>query len=175
MFASTGQLNFIVPGSAAPGLGMLTVTIAGSPNFNTAIEIAGTAPGIFTANQTGQGVYAGQIVYVHADGSQTVVSSAAPDSAGMLVPTPVILSTPLSTPLSAPGDQAYLVLYGTGIRHAGKLTATLNGVSIPVTYFGEQASYRGSIRSILGRCRRVWREPDPETWRSQAMDKRPTR
>ncbi len=154
VFSSTGQVNFIVPGGAAQGLGMLTITVAGSPNFNTAIEIAGTAPGIFTANQTGQGVYAGQIVYVHADGSQTVVSSAAPDSAGMFVPTPVILSTPLSTPLNTPlntpGDQAYLVLYGTGIRHAGKLTATLNGVNIPVTYFGDQASFPGLDQINLG-------------------------
>jgi uncharacterized protein (TIGR03437 family) len=142
VFASTGQINFIVPSSAAAGLGTLTIIVSGSPTFTTVIAIAGAAPGIFTANQTGQGIYAGQIVYVHPDGSQTVENSAVADSAGTFAPNPVTLSTT--------GDQAYLVLYGTGLRHANKLTATLNGVTIPATYFGAQGGFPGLDQINLG-------------------------
>jgi uncharacterized protein (TIGR03437 family) len=52
--------------------------------------------------------------------------------------------------LGTPGDQVYLVLYGTGLRHAGGLTATINGVSVPVSYFGAQGSDEGLDQVNLG-------------------------
>jgi len=51
------------------------------------------------------------------------------------VPNPILLGTP--------GQQAYLVLYGTGIRHAGSLTAAINGVNLPLSFFGDQGQYPG--------------------------------
>jgi uncharacterized protein (TIGR03437 family) len=42
------------------------------------------------------------------------------------------------------------VLYGTGLRHAGALTAALNGASLPVAYFGAQRSYAGLDQINLG-------------------------
>ena len=41
-------------------------------------DITGAAPGIFTASSTGQGLFAGQVIYVAPDGTQTVASPANP-------------------------------------------------------------------------------------------------
>jgi uncharacterized protein (TIGR03437 family) len=143
VFASTGQINFVVPGGAAEGLAVVVVTLPGGGALTTAIDIAGAAPGIFAANGTGQGPFTGQVVYVHADGSQTVVSSAVLNAGGnAFVPNPINLGTP--------GDQVYLVLYGTGLRHAGSVTATVNGASVSVSYYGAQGSYAGLDQVNLG-------------------------
>ena len=143
VFASAGQINFLVPGGIASGLAMVTITLPGGTTPTTVIDIAGTAPGIFTANMNGQGPYAGQVIYVRADGSQTVANSAAPSAGGnTFVPIPINLGTA--------GDQVFLVLYGTGLRHAAALTAALNGVSVPLAYFGAQGSHAGLDQINLG-------------------------
>jgi hypothetical protein len=143
VFASAGQINFLVPAGSASGLALVTIALPGGATPTTAIDLANTAPGIFTANMDGQGPYAGQVIYVHADGSQTVANSAAPSAGGnTYVPLPIDLGTT--------GDQVFLVLYGTGLRHAGALTAALNGVSVPVAYFGAQGSYAGLDQINLG-------------------------
>ena len=141
-FASANQVNFMIPAGAAPGLAILAITVPSGGTITTAIEIAGAAPGIFTANQTGQGPYAGQIIYAHADGTQTVVNSVAPGSGSDFSPNPMSMS--------APGDQVYLVLYGTGIRHAATVTAAINGVNVPVAFCGAQGTYEGLDQLNLG-------------------------
>ncbi|HWB84292.1 MAG TPA: Ig-like domain repeat protein [Bryobacteraceae bacterium] len=142
VFGSAGQINFLVPGGTAPGLASVTITLPTGDAIKTMINVTPTAPGIFTATQTGQGPFAGQIVYVHPDQSQTVVNSVTPDSTGTLVPNPITVSKP--------GDQVYLTLYGTGLRHAGTLTATIHGVSVPVSYFGAQGTYDGLDQINIG-------------------------
>jgi len=141
-FASANQVNFMIPAGAAPGLAILAITVPSGGTITTAIEIAGAAPGIFTANQTGQGPYAGQIIYAHADGTQTVVNSVAPGSGSDFSPNPISMS--------APGDPVYLVLYGTGIRHASAVTAAINGVNLPVAFCGAQGTYEGLDQLNLG-------------------------
>ena len=90
----------------------------------------------------GQGPYAGQVVYGHADGSQTIAISAAWNSASQTyVANPINLSA---------GDPVYLVLYGTGIRHAASAVANVNGVGVPVAYFGAQSQYPGLDQVNLG-------------------------
>jgi uncharacterized protein (TIGR03437 family) len=143
VFASAGQINLVIPSGTAPGLAVVSITLPGGGTVSTVINVAGSAPGVFTANQNGQGPYAGQVVYVHADGSQTIASSVVPNpGSSTYAPNPINLSTP--------GDQVYLVLYATGIRHAGSLTATVNGVNVPVTYSGAQSSYPGLDQINLG-------------------------
>ena len=125
-FASAGQVNLVLPAGLANGLAGLTLTLPEAATAATVIQIAPAAPGIFTVTANGQGLYAGQVIYAHADGSQTVVNS----TAG-----PIDLSTAK--------EQVFLVLYGTGIRHAGIVTATANGVPLPVQFFGAQGQYPG--------------------------------
>ncbi len=142
VFASTGQINFLVPSGTAAGLATVTVTLPSGGTLSTVVNIANTAPAVFTANMSGQGPYSGQIVVGHADGTQSVMSSAVLSSGNVFAPNPISLG--------GPGNQVYLVLYGTGIRHAASLTAAVNGVSIPVTYIGPQGTYAGLDQINLG-------------------------
>ncbi len=119
VYASAGQINLLVPDGTVAGLAVVTITLPGGGTITTMVNIVGTAPGIFTSDMNGQGTYAGQVVYLHQDGSQTIVSSAGPISLGA-------------------GDQVYLVLYGTGLRHANSVTATVYGASVPVIFHGAQ-------------------------------------
>jgi uncharacterized protein (TIGR03437 family) len=132
VFSSAGQVNLVIPADAAAGLATLVVTLPGGGSATTVIDIAGSAPGVFTANMTGQGTYAGQVIYGHADGSETIANS----------------TTPVH--LDVAGDQVYLVLYGTGLRHAHSVTATVNGTSVPVVFSGAQGSYPGMDQINLG-------------------------
>jgi uncharacterized protein (TIGR03437 family) len=142
-FGSAGQLNFLVPGGTAAGPATVLIALPGGATMSTVIDIASASPGIFTANMTGQGPYSGQVVYSHPDGSQTVANAAIPTpGSNTLVPNPINLGRP--------GDQVYLVLYATGIRHAGALAATVNGLNVPVSYFGGQGSYAGLDQINLG-------------------------
>jgi hypothetical protein len=137
-FASTGQVNFVIPSGAAPGKATVTVTsLAG--NQTAQFTIAKVAPGLFTANQNGSGVPVGQIVLVHADGSQTV-ENLATLSGSTFVATLIKLASTT--------DQVFLQLYGTGIRHAAKVTATIGGARP-----GQPATAKSPVGSRLGQCR----------------------
>jgi len=143
VFGAAGQINFVLPAGLAPGPAEVLITLPGGVTVTTAINIAGSAPGIFTANQNGKGPYAGQVIRVHADGSQVVTDAATFRSdTNTFVPTPISLGTA--------GDQVYLVLYGTGIRHAASVTATVNGVTVPVIYTGAQGTFPGMDQLNVG-------------------------
>jgi len=135
-FSSTGQINFLVPGDTAPGLAVRNITLPSGRTMTTAVDVAAVAPGIFTANLTGEGPYAGQVAYVHVDGSQTVADSAVLNSTGN-----TFVHNPIN--LNVASDQVFLTLYDLGLRHASALTAAVNGENAPVSYFGAQGSYPG--------------------------------
>jgi uncharacterized protein (TIGR03437 family) len=143
VFASAKQINFLVPSGTPAGQAAVTVTLPGGATLNTMIEIAAAAPGLFTANMSGEGAYAGQIIYVNAAGLQTVTNSVVPSGAGNAF-------QPNSVNVNAPGMQAYLVLYGTGLRHATMPTAAINGVSVPVLYSGAQGQFDGVDQVNIG-------------------------
>jgi uncharacterized protein (TIGR03437 family) len=92
------------------------------------------APGIFTVNQNGHGIFAGQIVYINPDGSQSVVESARLSGSTWT-------ASPIN--LSSGADAVYLQLYGTGLRHAVTVTATVNGTPVPVDYAAAQGTSPG--------------------------------
>jgi uncharacterized protein (TIGR03437 family) len=132
-FASTEQVNFVLPLGTAPGTATVLATVPSGPNQSTQISVANVAPGIFAVTQNGQGTFAGQIVYVNPDGSQTVVESATL-SGNSFTATPINLAS---------GSEAvFLQLYGTGLRYATNVTATVNGTSVPAVY-AAQATYPG--------------------------------
>jgi uncharacterized protein (TIGR03437 family) len=137
-FASKGQVNLVIPSDTAAGMATLSLTGQGGATLSAMIEITPTAPGIFTATSNGQGVYAGQVVHVHSDGSQTVDSSAIYDpTQNTYVPNPV--------DMGLPDDQTFLILYGTGIRHRLNdegVTATVGAQSVPVQS-AAQSTYPG--------------------------------
>jgi uncharacterized protein (TIGR03437 family) len=100
------------------------------------------APGIFASTVAGKSAFAGQVTYVHADGSQSVVESTMTNN-NALTYNPIDLSTP--------GDHVYLVFFGSGFRHGSSLTASANGFNIPTLFFGAQTAYPGLDQINLGR------------------------
>ena len=124
-FTGPTQINFIVPLNAARGEGAIVVaTSAGTAEFP--VTIAATAPGLFSANGTGQGLAAAQAIIVNNDKSITTLTVG--DG-----PIPV-----------RGGTEIYLVLYGTGIReHGPSVSAFIAGRSVDVLYAGPQGGFPG--------------------------------
>jgi uncharacterized protein (TIGR03437 family) len=131
--AAANAVNFIVPGGTAPGIA--TVQVSGGTEATGTAFISATAPGLFTANQTGQGPAAAQVVRVHADGSQTIELTFQCDSSGQNC---------TNAPINFGADQLALVLYGTGIRgFSSSVQVTVGNVSLPVAYAGAQPTTPG--------------------------------
>jgi uncharacterized protein (TIGR03437 family) len=131
-FVSPGQLLYLVPAGTAAGTAQ--VAIGGQ---RSTVEVAVTAPAIYTAAQNGKGVAAGTFLKVSARG----------------VRTEDLLFDPLTkaakaVPVAA-GDQVYLILYGTGMR-GGAATATVGEVAVPVAGPVAQGQYQGLDQINLG-------------------------
>jgi uncharacterized protein (TIGR03437 family) len=145
-YVSLPQINFIIPANTAYGLATVTVTNASGENLSTIILITVTSPGLYSENSSGMGVAAGYLLTVHADGSQSPQSPLFQynPNTSQYVPIPIVWNTPT--------DQQYLVLYGTGIRGAAtaNVTATMNGVSVPVFYSGAQPQFAAEDQVNLG-------------------------
>jgi uncharacterized protein (TIGR03437 family) len=128
---SPTQIVFLVPSSAAPGIGQVTVTNGGAAQTSGNVDISTVAPGIMTMN--GTGLPAGQAVKVAADQSQTIQAVYTSDANGAVVANPIVMANPGNT---------YLVLYGSGIAAGGTAltSATINGQNATVTYAGPSGS-----------------------------------
>jgi uncharacterized protein (TIGR03437 family) len=125
VYSSDTQINFIWPASAL-GDATLSVESAGFTD-SYAVSVTGTIPGLFSANGSGQGLAAANVIIVNND--KTVTTRLVTDG-----PIPVL-----------GGTEIYLVLYGTGIRsHSpGGVTAQVAGRAVDVLYAGPQDAYPG--------------------------------
>jgi uncharacterized protein (TIGR03437 family) len=107
----------------------VTVT-SGSAVSQGTFVIANVTPGLFAANQNGQGVAAAIAVLVQADGTQTVQPVLQLNSSANLyeaVPSSVGSAT----------SQLYLIAFGTGFRNRSALTnvsASIGGAAAQVSY-----------------------------------------
>jgi len=126
-------VNFVVPDGTSPGVANVSVAGASGNAF-----IGATAPGLFAANQTGQGPAAAELIRVHPDGSEDLSFTFSCDSSGQNC-----ANVPIA--FTNPADQLVLVLYGTGIRGAAKssVTATIGNLTLPVDYAGPQPTFAG--------------------------------
>jgi uncharacterized protein (TIGR03437 family) len=141
-YASPTQVNFVMPPLLASGPGVILISTGAGANFTVNITIAQTAPGIFTANGTGAGVAAGLLFDAPATG-QPVTSFTANCTTTPCSATPIVLNST---------DAFYLELFGTGVSNAaqGQVTATVKGVSVPVTYAGAQSQFPGVDQINIG-------------------------
>ena len=147
LYVSLSQINFGIPANTAYGLATVTVTNASGETASAIILITVTAPGLFSENGNGQGVAAGYLITVHADGTQSPQSPLFqfnPNlNPGQYVPIPIVWNSAT--------DLQYLVLYGTGIRNgASNVTATINGISVPVLYSGPQPQFADEDQVNIG-------------------------
>jgi len=139
LFASDTQVNFVVPGGTASGVAAVTFSRAGQITAVGKLSVEPVAPALFTANANGAGVAAAVVEHVLADGSRTseltFECSAGP---GQCTAVPI--------DLGATSDQAYLSLYGTGIRNRTSPTdvsVQIGGEDAEVTYAGPQGEFPG--------------------------------
>lgn len=113
------QVNFILPAQLASGPVTITVLPSSGMPLVASADIASVSPAVFLAD-SGTALVAANIVRVRLDATQAIEPIAAGISFG------------------AATDRVYLVIYGSGIREASTVTATIRGQNIPVTYAGPQ-------------------------------------
>jgi len=152
-FVSATQVNYLMPPMTAPGLAMVTIRSGdGKVSMGTA-QVASVAPGLFTANASGQGVAAGVALRVRGS-EQTFEPIAQFDAAqNRFIPRPI--------DLGPEGDQVFLILYGGGFRFRSALSAVsvkIGGADMEAPYAADAPGYVGLdqsnvrlSRSLIGR------------------------
>ncbi len=138
LYVSPRQINLVMPAGLAPGAASVTVQSAGVTRAVGQLQVEPVAPGVFTQNMDGKGAPAAIVVRYASDGStHTELAFDCTAGAGKCVPAPI-------NPGSA-GDQVYLLLFGTGIRHSSlnQVSVTIGGASVAVEYAGAQGQFVG--------------------------------
>lgn len=138
-FVSPGQINFQV----TPGLlsGPVLVNIGNNESFVStgAMTIESVAPGLFSANGTGQGLAAAVAFRVRANGTTSFEPILRFDQAsGQFVAIPIDLESTT--------DQVFLILFATGVRFRSVLSA----VGCSVAGLASSPLYAGSQNDFVG-------------------------
>jgi uncharacterized protein (TIGR03437 family) len=128
-FVSPRQVNFVVPAGLPAGRYLLTVNSATSDAL-----ITNTSPGIFTVKGDGTGAPSAQMVAVLGDGTTANLTPYQCDSSGCHI---AAVSLPPNT------ASLYLILYGTGIKNANNISATLGTLAAQVAYCGAVPAFPG--------------------------------
>jgi uncharacterized protein (TIGR03437 family) len=145
-FVSPGQINFLVPSGTALGVATVLVTAQGSPGeplITGALRVGAVAPGLFSADASGRGVPAAQVLRVRLGGEGGPTWGYEPISeedpmTGRPIPTAIDLG-----PEGPAGEEVYLILFGTGWRQAGTVGVTLGGTPLPLTFAGGHSEWVG--------------------------------
>lgn len=138
-YVSPSQITFLVPAGTSTGAATIQVLLNGSSVGQTTSTIEAVAPGVFSANASGEGVVAAAAIRVKADGTQTEVPVLQYNNT-----TNRFEAVPLD--LGDATDQLYLIGFGTGFRSRsslGNVTATIGGAAAQVTYAGAQGTLIG--------------------------------
>ncbi len=138
-FVSAAQINYLIPAALLAGNATVLVTSGDNTLSFGTITLAAIAPGIFTANASGNGVAAGLVLRIKADGSQVYENMLQLDTAsGRYLPLPI--------DLGSANEQVFLILFGTGFRNVTRLadvTAQIGGADADVLYAGRQGELAG--------------------------------
>lgn len=121
-FVAPTQINYQVPPGTAIGTAMVTVTINNNVAATGTMNITKVAPGLFSANSSGQGVASAVILRVR-NGVQTFESVSRFDQA-------TGQNVPVEIDLGPQGDLVYVLFYGVGMRartSAANISVNLKG------------------------------------------------
>jgi len=139
-YVGPNQINYYVPSNAQAGPATITATSGDGTQTSGSVLIAPVAPGLFTANASGQGAASAFVICAgvcagwpnrQANGQYMQDAFTCGGSAGC---TPQPLSWGAS-------DIVVVEFFGTGFRHIsspGALTVLMNGQSVPYQYAGAQ-------------------------------------
>ncbi|MCX6603931.1 MAG: hypothetical protein NTV52_10085 [Acidobacteria bacterium] len=141
---SAGQASFVLPAGLADGPATVALRRGGETVATAGVRIGQVAPGIFTANASGEGAPAGFAVYGRFGGQRQVDLFERFTGSARWEPTALDV-----------GDETqdvHLVLFGTGFRNAaaGRVTASAGGVSIPVQAAQAHSVFAGLDQLNLG-------------------------
>jgi len=152
-FASSGQLNYLIPAGTANGVATIIVRREGVDTAQGTATIDTLAPGLFTANSSGQGVAAAVILRRRGTVDTFELVAQLNQTSGRFEP--ILLD------LGPEGDQVFLLAFGTGFRNVNAqttATATIGGTSAPVIFVGAAGAGEGLDqanitipRSLIGR------------------------
>jgi uncharacterized protein (TIGR03437 family) len=136
-FVGPEQVNFLTPAGTKTGGATVTVTTSGGQKIAMPVEVRTVAPGLFSANASGQGVAAAVAVRIDAQGRQTSqLVFQCTGGAGTCVGVPLDLGPET--------DQVILLLYGTGIRgFSAPPAVTIGGQRADVIGAAAQGQYPG--------------------------------
>jgi uncharacterized protein (TIGR03437 family) len=135
-FVSPTQINFQIPPGTSNGAAAITVFSGFGSTSTGATQIVNVAPGLFSANATGKGLAAAVVLRLKADGNQVYEPLAVFNQAqNQFVAVPI--------DLGQPGDQVFLILFGSGLRARSALSATIGGTNTEVTFADAQGTLVG--------------------------------
>ncbi|MDX2034708.1 MAG: FG-GAP-like repeat-containing protein [Blastocatellia bacterium] len=138
-FVSATQINYLVPEGTAAGQALVTVLAGDGATSQAVVRVDPVAPGLFTADATGAGLAAANVLRVKIDGTLIYEPVARFDtSQNRFVAVPI--------DFGAASDQIFLLLYGTGFRNRSALpavTARIGGADAEILYAGAQGSLAG--------------------------------
>ncbi len=144
-FVSPTQVNYQVPAGTVNGAASILITSSSGQVSQTPVQITSVAPGLFTADSSGQGLAAAYVLRIKANGSQQSEPIAQFDPAqSRFVPRPI--------DLGAATDQVFLILFGNGLRNRTSLAAVsaqVGGVAVTVGYAGSQGDFVGLDQANL--------------------------
>jgi uncharacterized protein (TIGR03437 family) len=133
VYVAPSQASFIIPSTIASGAAKVTVFRGGSAVLTANVTVSNSLPGLYSQNGDGAGVAAA---------NSQVGSNVTPTVSSCDASTPrSCLSSPLS--LSGASGDLYLILYGTGIRHAKSVTVYIGGQQVTPAYAGAQPRFPG--------------------------------
>ncbi len=121
---SSTQINFLVPAVPLPNPATVQVTHAGTTVASGSVPVTRLSPGIFTANNSGSGIFNGQAW------DQNLYDTV------YLPGAPVV---PKAISATSGGAANILILYGTGWANAAQtngIQATIGGVAVMPDYAG---------------------------------------
>ncbi|MFN0088532.1 MAG: DUF1800 family protein [Blastocatellia bacterium] len=138
-FVSPTQINFQIPAGTIAGSATITVVRNGVNAAAGTFTISAVAPALFTADASGKGIPAANVLRITAAGAQKY------EQVGQFDPQQNRF-VPLPIDLGPAGEQVYLILYGTGVRNRRDLSAvraTIGGVNAEVVFAGAQGVFAG--------------------------------
>jgi uncharacterized protein (TIGR03437 family) len=138
-YVSPTQVNFEIPAGTAEGTATVSIQNQNETTQTATVQIGNVSPGVFALN--GSGLVAAWVLPV-LSGTQQPLQPVYQIASGSVVPLPISLGPAT--------EQVYLEMYGTGIRNATHVTATVADLSVPVLFAGAAPGYAGEDQVNIG-------------------------
>ncbi|MDQ3013791.1 MAG: hypothetical protein M3X11_24190, partial [Acidobacteriota bacterium] len=146
-FVAPAQVNYLIPAGTAAGVATVTITSGDGTVSTGVVQIVAVAPGLFSANASGQGLAAATVLRVKADGSQVYEPVVRFDQTqNKIVAVPIDVGPDLGNAT----DKVFLLLFGTGFHKPSALSAVnckIGGTNAEVLYAGPQGDFVGLDQS----------------------------